>query len=121
MDLLDWHRGRLSSRRLSVLVRQLPRDSAVNRELHGEVTEWGTAEHLLAAITDHLAAANWMTIAMNGEEGSDPPDYPEPVPRPGDPATTEPTPGAGAEPGPAEAPAPAERLPTKGELLRFFG
>ncbi len=111
MDLLDWHRGRLSSRRLSVLVRQLPRDSAVNRELHGEITEWGTAEHLLAAITDHLAAANWMTVAMNGEEGSDPPEYPEPVPRPG---------AAETDPGPAEAPAPAD-LPTGGELMRFFG
>ncbi|MFE7118357.1 hypothetical protein ACFU99_23375 [Streptomyces sp. NPDC057654] len=114
MDLLDWHRGRLSSRRLSVLVRQLPRDSAVNRELHGEVTEWGTAEHLLAAITDHLAAANWMTVAMNGEEGSDPPEYPEPIPRPGNPADTE------SDPDPAEAPAPAD-LPTGGELMRFFG
>lgn len=116
MDLLDWHRGRLSSRRLSVLVRHLPRDSAVNRELHGEITEWSTAEHLLAAITDHLATANWMTVVMNSEEGSDPPDYPEPIPRPGTPTTTtdaEDDPASGAVPSPTE-------LPTNGDLLRFF-
>jgi len=39
VDLLDWHRGRLSTRRLSVLIRYLPRDSEVNRELHGEAAE----------------------------------------------------------------------------------
>ncbi|WP_223768694.1 hypothetical protein [Streptomyces huiliensis] len=81
--MLDWHRGRLSSRRLTILIKHLPRDSAVNRDLHGEVMDWGPAEHLLAAAVDHLAVANWMTGTLNTDEDADPLDYPEPVPRPG--------------------------------------
>ncbi|MEU1513974.1 hypothetical protein ABZ490_17740 [Streptomyces sp. NPDC005811] len=83
MDLLDWHRDRLSARRLAVLVAQLPRDSALNRELHGDAAEWSVTDHLLAAVVDHLAAANWMFASVNSDEG-DQPDPPVPVPRPGD-------------------------------------
>ncbi|MEV6775193.1 hypothetical protein [Streptomyces syringium] len=83
MDLLDWHRGSLSTRRLSVLVKHMPRDSAVNRDLHGEAVEWDASTHLLAAAVDHLAVANWMTTTLNSGEDSEPLDYPEPVPRPG--------------------------------------
>ncbi|UWW89949.1 hypothetical protein GO605_03135 [Streptomyces murinus] len=81
MDLLDWHRDRLSARRLSVLVKHLPRDSALNRELHGEGADWSVTDHLLAAAVDHLAAANWMFACVNSEEG-DQPEAPTPVPRP---------------------------------------
>ncbi|MER5862348.1 hypothetical protein [Kitasatospora sp. NPDC002040] len=84
MDLLDWHRGRLSSRRLSVLVQHLPRDSNTVRALHGEAAEWTLTDHLLAAAVDHLAVANWMFLSVNRDEDSDPPERPEPVPRPGD-------------------------------------
>ncbi|WP_171168824.1 hypothetical protein [Streptomyces sp. I05A-00742] len=80
---MDWHRGALSSRRLTVLVKHLPRDSAVNRDLHGEATDWGPAEHLLAAAVDHLAVANWMTGTLHSDEDTEPLEYPEPVPRPG--------------------------------------
>ncbi|WP_372408359.1 hypothetical protein [Streptomyces luteireticuli] len=66
-----------------VLVKHLPRDSAVNRDLHGETVEWDPNTHLLAAITDHLAVANWITISMNSDEDAEPLPYPEPVPRPG--------------------------------------
>ncbi|MEV1068019.1 hypothetical protein [Streptomyces sp. NPDC050263] len=83
MDLLDWHRERLSARRLAVLIKQLPRDSALNRELHGEAAEWSVTDHLLAAAVDHLAAANWMFACVNSEEG-DQPEAPAPVPRPRD-------------------------------------
>ncbi|MFY7566420.1 hypothetical protein ACOT81_18270 [Streptomyces sp. WI04-05B] len=83
-DLLDWHRGRLSSRRLAVLVKHLPRDCALNRELHGEAAEWSIVEHLLAATVDHLAAANWMFASVNSAEDADPPELPVPVPRPED-------------------------------------
>ncbi|MGX8906756.1 hypothetical protein ACR820_16260 [Streptomyces netropsis] len=115
MDLLDWHRGSLSTRRLSVLVKHMPRDSAVNRDLHGEAVEWDSSTHLLAAAVDHLAVANWMTATINGGEDSDPLDYPEPTPRPslrtsdaeesdfGDPQVSEP-----------------DTFPTPSELTRFF-
>ncbi|MDR6975403.1 hypothetical protein J2X68_002087 [Streptomyces sp. 3330] len=64
-----------------MLIKQLPRDSALNRELHGEAAEWSVTDHLLAAAVDHLAAANWMFACVNSEEG-DQPDAPAPVPRP---------------------------------------
>ncbi|MFB7498441.1 hypothetical protein ACFC09_27775 [Streptomyces sp. NPDC056161] len=71
----------LSARRLAVLVKHLPRDSALNRELHGEAADWSVSDHLLAAAVDHLAAANWMFACVNSEEG-DQPEPPAPVPRP---------------------------------------
>ncbi|MCX4982815.1 hypothetical protein [Streptomyces sp. NBC_00572] len=85
MDLLDWHRGTLSSRRVLALIKNLPQDSAVQRELHGESAEWSITDHLLAATVDHLAVANWMFLCVNGGEDGDQPDPPEPVPRPGGP------------------------------------
>ncbi|MFE0046290.1 hypothetical protein [Streptomyces albireticuli] len=116
--MLDWHRGRLSARRLSVLIAHLPRDSSVNRRLHGEAVEWGAAEHLLAAITDHLAAANWMTSVINGDPDEERPDYPEPVPRPGDAEDEDlPDPGQEREHGDASVPS---RGPSRGELRLFF-
>ncbi|MFH0180768.1 hypothetical protein ACIA6D_45055 [Streptomyces cacaoi] len=66
-----------------MLIKQLPRDSALNRELRGEAAEWSVTDHLLAAAVDHLAAANWMFACVNSEEG-DQPDAPAPVPRPVD-------------------------------------
>lgn len=66
-----------------MLVRHLPHDSEVNRALHGEAAEWSVGDYLLAAAVDHLAAANWMTATLNRDEDDEPPEYPEPVPRPG--------------------------------------
>ncbi|MCC8335825.1 hypothetical protein LMJ38_07725 [Streptomyces sp. R1] len=108
MDLLDWHRGRLSSRRLAVLVKHMPRDSVVNRELHGDGAEWTVTDYLLAAAVDHLAAANWMFASVNTDEDSEPPEPPVPVPRPGDNAVA------------ATADETAGQ-PTPADLLRFFG
>ncbi|MER7697328.1 MULTISPECIES: hypothetical protein [unclassified Streptomyces] len=107
MDLLDWHRGRLSSRRLAVLVKHMPRDSATTQRLHGESAEWGVTDYLLAAVVDHLAAANWMFASVNTDEDSDPPEPPVPVPRPGD------------EAAPDEPPEPPE-APSPSDLARFF-
>ncbi len=83
MDLLDWHRGRLSSRRLSVLVKHLPRDSAVVRDLHGESAEWSVTDYLLATAVDQLAESNWMFATVNQDEDAEPLEYPVPVSRPG--------------------------------------
>ncbi|MEU7280431.1 hypothetical protein AB0A69_16830 [Streptomyces sp. NPDC045431] len=110
MDLLDWHRGRLSSRRLAVLVRHMPRDSALARATHGEAAEWGVSDYLLAAAVDHLAESNWMFATVNQDEDAEPLEYPKPVPRPDD--------GDGGE---AEESAPPEVVgPTPEEISRFF-
>ena len=83
VDLLDYHRGTLSARRVRVLIEHLPRDAALVRELHGETAEWGLTEHLLAAAVDELAAGNWLFVSANRDEHADPPERPTPVPRPG--------------------------------------
>ncbi|MGW6457805.1 hypothetical protein ACWF94_18150, partial [Streptomyces sp. NPDC055078] len=83
VDLLAWYRGELSSRRLSVLVRQLPRDSAFAQAREGEAAQWSLTDHLLAAVVDHLAIANWMFASVNRDEDSSAPEAPQPVPRPG--------------------------------------
>ncbi|WP_249126310.1 DUF5361 domain-containing protein [Streptomyces sp. A2-16] len=87
VDLLDWHRGRLSSRRLRVLVEHLPSDSSYARAVHGEQADWTVTDHLLAAAVDHLAVANWMFATVHRDEDAEPAEYPEAVPRPGDGAT----------------------------------
>ncbi|MGW2521785.1 hypothetical protein ACWC09_33170 [Streptomyces sp. NPDC001617] len=114
MDLLDWHRGRLSARRLAVLVRHLPSDSATLRELHGEAADWSVTDHLLAAAVDQLAEANWMFATVNRDEDAEPLEYPKPVPRPGTSTSAEP-PVPETEPDP-----PAVRNPSPAELARFF-
>lgn len=120
MDLLDRYRGRLSSRRLAVLVKHLPRDSAVNHDLHGESAEWSVTDYLLAAAVDHLASANWMFAMVNSGDDSDPPDPPVPVPRPGDePEGTDSTGQAGDGTASGGGSGTAE-APSSSELVRFF-
>lgn len=111
VDLLDWHRGGLTSRRLSVLVRHLPRESAFVREREGEAAEWSLTDHLLAAVVDHLAIGNWMFAAVNRDENEAAPPPPDPVPRP----------GADAPKPPDDAAAPEGGAPSAVELARFFG
>ncbi|MFF3333240.1 hypothetical protein ACFYWX_27430 [Streptomyces sp. NPDC002888] len=118
MDLLDWHRERLTARRLSVLIRHLPRDSAVNRDLYGEAAEWSVTDHLLAAVVDHLAAANWMFACVNTAEDGDQPEPPAPVPRPGD-TTPDQDPGHTSD-GPSNA-SQDTGAPSPVQLARFFG
>lgn len=83
VDLLDYYRGRLSARRLRVLIRHLPREAALVRALHGDAADWGLAEQLLAGAIDELAVGNWLFVAANSDERADLPDRPRPVPRPG--------------------------------------
>ncbi|MFK4070335.1 hypothetical protein [Streptomyces sp. NPDC029674] len=105
VDLLGWYRGELSSRRLAVLVRHLPGDSAFRLAHEGEVAQWSLTDHLLAAVVDHLAIANWMFASVNRDEDEPAPEAPQPVPRPG------------AQPD--DSPPSAE--PSATELARFFG
>jgi hypothetical protein len=83
VDLLDYYRGRLSARRIRVLVEHLPRDSSLVRELYGDEGKWGLGEHLLAAAVDQLAAGNWMFASVHAPENAEPPERPKPIPRPG--------------------------------------
>ncbi|WP_233290232.1 hypothetical protein [Kitasatospora sp. MBT66] len=58
-----------------------PGRSALLAELD-ETAQWGTAEHLLARVSDALEASNYLFIKANSSEVDDLP-IPEPVPRPG--------------------------------------
>ncbi|WP_308294674.1 hypothetical protein [Streptomyces sp. JJ66] len=114
-----------------MLIRHLPRDSAVNLADHGEAAEWGVTEHLLAATVDHLAAANWMTATLHRDEDEEPLEYPDPVPRPGAAADGDPSakphdgphPAAG-EPADSDLTDPRQRAAPEGPppatLARFF-
>ncbi|MGW0466856.1 hypothetical protein ACWDX6_16505 [Streptomyces sp. NPDC003027] len=95
------------------LIKHLPLDSAVQRELHGEAAEWSISDHLLAAAVDHLAVANWMFACVNTGEDDDPPEAPKPVPRPGA-ADGEERDAQSTEEDTAEAVSPVA-------LARFFG
>jgi hypothetical protein len=107
VDLHDYHRGRLSARRLRVLIQHLPRDAALVRAVHGEDAEWGLTEHLLAAAVDQLATGNWLFATVHTPEQASVPDRPAPVPRPGVAAT-------GPDAGTAETATPEQ-------LAAFFG
>ncbi|MEU6389791.1 hypothetical protein [Streptomyces sp. NPDC046939] len=102
----------MSSRRLAVLIQHLPQEAALTHALHGEAAAWGVTEHLLAHVVDRLAEANWMFAMVNQGEDGDPPEFPEPLKRPGqqDPDTD----AAGVESSSASA------LPGPEELVRFF-
>ncbi|MEV2192913.1 hypothetical protein AB0I02_18270 [Streptomyces phaeochromogenes] len=100
----------MSSRRLSILVQHLPRDSATARELHGESADWSVTDYLLASVVDQLAEANWMFATVNRDEDSEPLEFPEAVPRPGDEPDVKPDAGS----------AQRTATPTAEELMNFF-
>lgn len=52
-------RGRLSLRRVQTLVSYLPADSATAVALHGDDVAMSYSDHVLTAIFDTLALANW--------------------------------------------------------------
>jgi hypothetical protein len=60
-----------------VVVKHLPRSSALVREIEGEAQVWGLTEQLLAAAVDALNGANWQR--GNGKKA----DKPKQIPRPG--------------------------------------
>jgi hypothetical protein len=97
VDLLDWYRDKLSSRRLKVLIEHLPRDSSFAKSLHGEEAEWHLSDHLLAAVVDHLAVSNWMFATVNRDEDGGEIPYPQAIPRPGPEAVNEEAPKAEPE------------------------
>ncbi|OBB20632.1 hypothetical protein A5762_15265 [Mycolicibacterium elephantis] len=57
---MDFYRGALSARRLRVLLRQLPHDSALTRALNGGNPGW--------SVTDHLIADRWAQKANEGRK-----------------------------------------------------
>lgn len=73
--LSDLTTGRLTWRRLGVLVEELPPGSALAARLNPSM-RWSNTEHLLAALVDLAANGNWQRGGGKGRK-------PKPIPRPG--------------------------------------
>lgn len=66
----------MSYRRLTVLIRYLPKDSATMQQILGrEFASWDVTDYLLAAVVDVLQGANWQRGGGKGQR-------PKPLPRP---------------------------------------
>lgn len=76
MALSDVFVGRLSWRRLAVLLRQLPIDSNTARATTGPAADWSVTDYLLARVVDAEEAALWQRSGGRGRK-------PRAVPRPG--------------------------------------
>lgn len=93
LDLLDLHRGRLSWRRLRVLIDHLPPESATKTamrlaaeadgvpETDAEPADapWSQTEMLLAVVIDRLGDLTYVLQRAHGGK----PEKPKPLPRPG--------------------------------------
>jgi hypothetical protein len=99
MDVLDVHRGRMSWRRLRVLIQHLPPESATMTALRNSLPEeelaeqadkgepeksrWSQLEQLVAGLLDATRRVEYVLILANSDGNSRKPDPPEPVRRPG--------------------------------------
>lgn len=82
IDLGDWFRGRLSSRRLWSLIVNLICDPQTNT---ARVTggPWNMNTLLMAALIDDVRLGNYILAAANSPRGKNPIPLPKPIPRPG--------------------------------------
>lgn len=82
MDVLDWVRGKISDRRISNLIEQLPWESATTRAIAGAEPgrHWSETNYQLADVTDLLNNLLWVTVKAHSQGFDEPP--PEPVSRP---------------------------------------
>lgn len=93
VDLLDLWRGRLSLRRIGVLIKSLmakPGRSTLLQALDGR-TQWAESNYFLARISDSLELSNFLFIKANSNETDDL-EFPVPIPRPGEPEPVQPEP-----------------------------
>lgn len=85
IDLRDLFTGRLSFRRLGVLINRLVGmygQSAVSVALLGEAARWSNTEYLIADLIDRVEILNWLTTEIHKSPNTSNP-IPEPHPRPG--------------------------------------
>lgn len=107
VDLLDLWRGRLSLRRVGVLIDSLMKKPGRSTLLMAmdERAAWAESDYLLARVSDALELSNYLFIKANSAE-SDDLEIPTPIMRPGDP-----------EP----EPEPQPKFATGQEVVAFFG
>lgn len=81
-DLLDMWRGELTPRKVDVLIRGLPPDSATRIAMNKREPLWTRTDFLLADVVDATNANTWMVQNKDVPERNRAP-FPEPYPRPG--------------------------------------
>ncbi|MFF8629686.1 hypothetical protein [Streptomyces werraensis] len=86
VDLLDLWRGRLSLRRISVLISSLMRQTGRSSlaAVLDEAAAWSESDYLLARISDALELSNYLFYQANSGEDAEEWPAPEPLPRPGE-------------------------------------
>lgn len=80
----EYWQGRITLRKLRVMVEGLPPDGALARAASG--SPWGATQYQLAEIADRLGRMETDFRNANRAEGKPQLDYPDPVWRPGDPS-----------------------------------
>jgi hypothetical protein len=109
VDLLNLWRGRLSLRRIGVLIKSLMHKPGRSTLLMAidERAKWSEQDYVLARCSDALELSNFLFIKANAsEEDTHDLETPPPIPRPGEP-----------EPQPESRPEFSDAQ----ELTQFFG
>ncbi|OKH95415.1 hypothetical protein AB852_00670 [Streptomyces uncialis] len=86
VDLLDLWRGRLSLRRVHVLVQSLVRKPGRSTLVAAmdESASWSPTDFLMARVSDALELSNFLFLKAHSSEAAEI-EPPVPIPRPGDP------------------------------------
>jgi hypothetical protein len=79
---LDFFRGRITARRMWVLIKGLVEDSRTNTSI-AIGGPWNLEALLLAAAVDDIRLNNFILAAANSPKGKNPLPMPKPIPRPG--------------------------------------
>ncbi|AKY02162.1 tail assembly chaperone [Streptomyces phage SF1] len=82
VDLLDLWRGRITPRKLDVMIRGLPPDSATRIAMNGKEPLWSRTDYILADLIDSNNGVAWLVANQEvpvWKRGK----YPDPYPRPG--------------------------------------
>lgn len=85
VDLVDFWGGKLSLRRVGVLIRRLLAmhgRSAVSEAYLGEQAAWSNEAYIMADIRDSIEAGNYLFLSAHKSDGYRMPDF-KPYPRPG--------------------------------------
>lgn len=66
IDIADWHRGDMSSRKLLALLQHLPEDAAFKRALRNG--DWGFNEYMQAGVLNEIRLLRIDQAAINGQK-----------------------------------------------------
>lgn len=81
-DLLDLWRGKLSPRKVDVLIRGLPADSATRMAMNERQPLWSRTDFILADLVDATNSVAWVSANKDVERRNQS-KFPDPYPRPG--------------------------------------